>query len=183
MHSSDKMDQNSKKLSITSKQPNSRMCFVCGLKNAFGLKAAFYNLETGEVVARFTPREEHQGYPGRLHGGIAASVLDEVIGRAVNPQGLVAVWGVTVELTVKYRKPIPLGQTLTAIGRITHRKGRFFEGSGEILLSDGSKALEAKGRYMELPLEKIAQSEIDELEWGVVPLPEDPTELELPRTS
>jgi len=183
MRSSDSMDQKFRKLTITSKQPNSRMCFVCGLKNAFGLKAAFYNLETGEVVAKFTPREEHQGYPGRLHGGIAASVLDEVIGRAVNPQGLAAVWGVTVELTVKYRKPIPLGQTLTAIGRITQRKGRFFEGSGEILLSDGSLALEAKGRYMELPLEKIAQSEIDELEWGVVPLPEDPTELELPRTT
>jgi uncharacterized protein (TIGR00369 family) len=183
MRSSDSMDQKFRKLTITSKQPNSRMCFVCGLKNAFGLKAAFYNLETGEVVAKFTPREEHQGYPGRLHGGIAASVLDEVIGRAVNPQGLAAVWGVTVELTVKYRKPIPLGQTLTAVGRITQRKGRFFEGSGEILLSDGSLALEAKGRYMELPLEKIAQSEIDELEWGVVPLPEDPTELELPRTT
>lgn len=183
MRSSDSMDQKFRKLTITSKQPNSRMCFVCGLKNAFGLKAAFYNLETGEVVAKFTPREEHQGYPGRLHGGIAASVLDEVIGRAVNPQGLAAVWGVTVELTVKYRKPIPLGQTLTAIGRITQRKGRFFEGSGEILLSDGSLALEAKGRYMELPLEKIAQSEVDELEWGVVPLPEDPTELELPRTT
>lgn len=180
MNSFDNKEETSQRVSITSKQPNSRMCFVCGLKNAFGLKASFYNLETGEVVALFTPREEHQGYPGRLHGGIAASVLDEVIGRAVNPQGIVAVWGVTVELTVKYRKPIPLGQTLTAVGRITNRKGRFFEGSGEILLSDGTVALEAKGRYMELPLEKIAQLEIDELEWGVVPLPEDPKELKLP---
>ncbi len=183
MHSSDNNEPKARKLLVTSKQPNSRMCFVCGLKNAFGLKAAFFNLDTGEVAALFTPREEHQGYPGRLHGGIAASVLDEVIGRAVNPEGLSAVWGVTVELSVKYRKPIPLGQTLTAIGRITSRKGRFFEGSGEILLSDGTVALEAKGRYMELPLEKIARSEIDALEWGVVPLPDDPTELELPRTT
>ncbi len=168
------------KKAVTGKQPNSRMCFVCGLKNAFGLKAAFYNLESGEVAAVFTPREEHQGYPGRLHGGIAASVLDEVIGRAINPQGLAAVWGVTVELTVKYRKPIPLGEAITAIGRITGRRGRFFEGSGEILLSDGSVALEAKGRYMELPLDKIAQSEMDELEWQVVPSPTDPAEMYLP---
>ncbi|MCM8762953.1 MAG: PaaI family thioesterase, partial [Candidatus Omnitrophica bacterium] len=68
MHSSDNREPNSKKLLVTSKQPNSRMCFVCGLKNAFGLKAAFFNLDTGEVAALFTPREEHQGYPGRLHG-------------------------------------------------------------------------------------------------------------------
>lgn len=159
------------------------MCFVCGLKNALGLKAAFYNLENGEVAAVFTPQEEHQGYPGRLHGGIAASVMDEVIGRAINPQGIVAVWGVTVELTVRYRKPIPLGQPLTAIGRITHKKGRLFEGSGELRLRDGTVALEAKGRYMEMPLDKIAQSEIDELEWGVVPLPEDLTEITLPEKS
>jgi hypothetical protein len=47
------------------------MCFVCGLKNAFGLKAAFYNLESGEVAAVFTPREEHrrdirEGFTGVL---------------------------------------------------------------------------------------------------------------------
>ncbi len=103
-----------------------------------------------------------------------------MIGRAINPEGLAAVWGVTVDLTVKYRKPIPLGEAITAIGRITGRRGRFFEGSGEILLPDGSVALEAKGRYMELPLDKIAQSEMDELEWQVVPSPEDPAELSLP---
>ena len=60
---------------VVVKQANSRMCFICGLKNAMGLKASFYKLEGGELAAVFTPREEHQGYPGRLHGGIAAPYL------------------------------------------------------------------------------------------------------------
>ncbi|MCK4890494.1 MAG: PaaI family thioesterase, partial [Candidatus Aminicenantes bacterium] len=60
------------KIKISKKQPNSKMCFVCGLKNSFGLHSSFYELENGELMAIFSPGEEHQGYPGRLHGRIAA---------------------------------------------------------------------------------------------------------------
>jgi len=162
------------------KQANSRMCFICGLKNAMGLKASFYKLEGGELAAVFTPREEHQGYPGRLHGGIAAAVVDELIGRAINDSAVDEVWGVTVELSVKYRKPVPVGEELRAVARITRDGGRFFEGTGEILLSDGSAAVEARGRYFRLPLDQIAQSELDELEWAVIPRPGDPPALDIP---
>jgi uncharacterized protein (TIGR00369 family) len=156
------------------------MCFVCGLKNVLGLKAKFFVLENSEVVALFTAREEHQGYPGRLHGGIAAAVIDEVIGRAVNKRGDEEVWGVTVELTTKYRKPLPLGETLRAVGRITKQGNRFFEGTGEILLPDGTVAIEAKGRYLNLPLDKIADSKLDALEWGVMPSGDDPDAVDIP---
>lgn len=168
------------KRSVSGKQPNSRMCFICGLKNTMGLKASFYVLDNGELAAVFTARDEHQGYPGRLHGGIAAAVLDELIGRAVNIENPGEVWGVTVEFSVKYRRPVPVGEEIRAVGRITKSGGRFFEGEGEILLSDGTSAVVASGRYLRLPLDKIAVSELDALEWGVVPLDTDPREIELP---
>ena len=59
---------------VLKKQQNSKMCFLCGLKNPYGLKAAFYELENNELVCIFKPSIEHQSYPGRLHGGIAATV-------------------------------------------------------------------------------------------------------------
>jgi acyl-coenzyme A thioesterase PaaI-like protein len=54
---------------IMEKQPNSRMCFVCGIDNPIGLHLRFYTDDEGRCVARFRPRPEHQGYPSHLHGG------------------------------------------------------------------------------------------------------------------
>jgi len=59
------------------KQPNSRMCFVCGINNPIGLKLKFYTDDEGRCIARFQPKPEHQGYPGQLHGGIISTLLDE----------------------------------------------------------------------------------------------------------
>ena len=53
------------------------------MKNQFGLKAFFYEMENNELMAIFNTIEEHQSYPGRLHGGIAATIMDETIGRAI----------------------------------------------------------------------------------------------------
>ena len=71
----------SRKVSRT--QNVSRMCMVCGTENPAGLRGRFLELEGGELLGVFEPRSVHQGYPGRLHGGIAATVLDETIGRAI----------------------------------------------------------------------------------------------------
>ena len=57
-------------------------CFVCGVNNPFGLHTDFYELEDGTLAAKVTPSEHHQSYPGRLHGGVSAALLDETIGRA-----------------------------------------------------------------------------------------------------
>jgi hypothetical protein len=62
---------------IVEKQPNSRMCFVCGIDNPIGLHLSFYTDDEGRCVARFRPRPEHQGYPGHLHGGLISTLLDE----------------------------------------------------------------------------------------------------------
>jgi acyl-coenzyme A thioesterase PaaI-like protein len=167
------------KRSIVAKQPNSKMCFVCGLSNALGLKTAFYELDGGELLAIFEPADGHQSYPGRLHGGVSAAVLDETIGRAILAKSKGEVWGVTVEFSMRLSKPVPISGPLRVIGRIDKDSTRFFEGSGEILLPDGEIAVSAKGRYIKMPLDKIADFNREEQDWRVVPLPADPTDVEV----
>ncbi len=176
---------------ITGAQNISRMCLVCGAENAAGLHARFYELEQAgrvagvtegdaagagppaapaealterELLGVFTPGEVHQSYPGRLHGGISSAILDETIGRAVTMIHPGA-WGVTVELTLRYRQPVPLDDEIRAVGRITRDTPRLFEGTGEILLGDGTVAVEARGKYLKMDLEQIAQGGLDETEW------------------
>lgn len=150
----------------------SRMCMICGKQNPYSLKARFYELDSGELVGLFQPRPEHQSYPGRLHGGVSSAILDETIGRAVNISDPTA-WGVTVELNVRYRKPVPLGDEIKAVARITKDGSRMFEGTGEIVLPDGTVAVEANGRYIKLPIDRIADGDFDE-EWleDTRPLPD-----------
>lgn len=166
------------KRKIVRKQQNSKKCLVCGLKNDLGLKAFFYETGDNEVIAIFKPLEEHQSYPGRLHGGIAGAILDETIGRAIMCQDE-TIWGVTVELNVKYKKPIPLDEELRVVGRVTKDAKRLFEGSGEILLSNGDTAATAWGKYMKMPIEKIADFNTEEQEWGVVLSNDEPSEIEI----
>ncbi len=158
---------------VLAAQGVSRMCHVCGTQNPTGLHARFFELENGELAGVFTPRTEHQGYPDRLHGGIASTILDETIGRAISV-GDPGAWGVTVELSVRYRRPVPLDGEITALCRITKDHGRLFEGTGEILLEDGTVAVEAHGKYMRLPIEKIAEAGDFAEEWVADkrPLPE-----------
>ena len=164
---------------VLRKQKNSKMCLVCGLKNPYGLRSFFYELENGELLAVFTPMEEHQSYPGRLHGGIAAAILDETIGRAIMMKYEEDYWGVTIEFTSKYKKPVPLDEELRVIGRITKDTRRIFEGTGEIILQDGSVAVEGYGKYIKLPLSKIADWDEETQEWKVAPSPSDPEVIEI----
>lgn len=163
---------------VKAKQENSKMCLVCGLKNPFGLQAAFYELENDDLLAIFKPMEEHQSYPGRLHGGIATAILDETVGRAIMIENQ-DIWGVTIDFSTRYRKPVPLSDQIRVVGRIEKVARRYFEGSGEILLEDGSVAVEGRGRYLKLPLDKIADFDFDQQDWKVTPSEDDPEEVEL----
>jgi acyl-coenzyme A thioesterase PaaI-like protein len=122
-----------------------------------------------EILARFSGQEVHQGYPGRMHGGIITGILDETIGRAINiGEGEHPIsWGVTAELTVRFRKPVPLGVELTARGRITRDIHHLFEGEGELYLPDGAVAATARGKYIRLKLDDISGMDPEELGWRV----------------
>jgi acyl-coenzyme A thioesterase PaaI-like protein len=155
------------------------MCLVCGLKNDFGLQASFYEIEGKELLAIFSPRNEHQGYPERLHGGIAAAILDETIGRAIMLRHPTDIWGVTIELTTRFRRPVPLSGELRVVARITSESRRHFEGSGELLLHDGRVAVEGRGKYLRFPIDRIADFDEQQEEWRVIPTDGDPDEIEL----
>ena len=156
------------------------MCLVCGLRNDLGLHASFYELENKELVVLFKGREGHQSYPGRLHGGISTALLDETIGRAIMIKYPENFWGVTLEFTTKFRKPVPLDVEMRVVGRITAEHGRFFEGTGEILLPDGEVAVSGWGKYIKMPLEKIADFDAESQEWRVTRKPGDPDHIHLP---
>jgi acyl-coenzyme A thioesterase PaaI-like protein len=164
---------------IVRKQYNSKSCFVCGLKNSSGLHASFYETESGELIATFLPTLEHQSYPGRLHGGVASAILDEAIGRSVMVGNDKEIWGLTVELNLTYKKPVPLGVELKVVARMTEENSRFFQGTGEILLPGGETAVMAKGKYLKAPLEKIADFDPVLNEWAVVHNESDPQTIEI----
>lgn len=136
------------------KQPNSRMCFVCGFENPIGLKASFYENEAGQTICRFTPEEEHQGYPGVMHGGIISSLLDEVMGRATIA---IAGWTATARIEVRFHHPVPLGRPMTLIGEVVRKWSRLIEARGELHLEDGTLAAEAQGTYLRLPEDKFEE--------------------------
>lgn len=158
------------------KQPNSDNCFICGVKNVAGAQVAFYETSeddgTPAILARFRGRDVHQGYPGRMHGGVSAGILDEVMARCVT-MGEAAldppVWGVTVDLALRYHAPVPLSVELTAQGRITRERSRVFEATAELYLPDGTVAVSATGKYIKLPLGDIAAADAAGLGWRVYP--------------
>jgi hypothetical protein len=63
------------------------------------------------------------------------------------------------------------------VGRIEKDSSRFFEGTGEILLPDGTVAVEGRGRYLRQPLERIADTYEEAEDWRVVPAPDDPASI------
>ena len=124
-------------MKVLKKQTNSSDCFICGINNELGVNARFYEMENGKLYSLFTFKPEHQSFPQRTHGGVISALLDELIGRAIwikDPE----IWGVTIELTIKYRKPVPYDVMLKGIGEITNETKRTFEGIGKIIDNDGN---------------------------------------------
>jgi acyl-coenzyme A thioesterase PaaI-like protein len=140
------------------------MCFVCGLENAIGLKLAFYTDEKGRCITRCRPREEYQGYPGHLHGGIISTLLDETMGRVLTHENVFALTG---RLEIKFRKPVPLDQELVVVGELTRSRSRAYEARGEIRLPDGTVLVEGAGTYIRIPDEAMEQV-LEELEFRQV---------------
>ncbi len=150
---------------IRNRQNISKDCMVCGTENRFGLKTSFYETTENEVIGLFQPREEHQSYPNIVHGGISAAILDETIGRAIMSFYDQDTFGVTIDLQVRYRKPVPLGVELKVVGRISKDSGRIFEGTGELYLPNGEVAVSAKGKYLKRQLGQITDSAFSEEGW------------------
>jgi uncharacterized protein (TIGR00369 family) len=150
------------------KQPNSHNCFVCGMENRVGLRLAFYETGPAEVTAVYTPAADYEGFPGVLHGGIIAALLDEVGGRAAmigNHTHFMA----TAKMEVRYRRPTPLGQPLTVVGRLRKHRGRLALASAELRLPDGTVTAEAELTLADLPPAMALEGDLAALGWEVYP--------------
>lgn len=136
--------------------PHTHSCFVCGDANPLGLKLRF---ETdGQVVrAKFTPRAEHVGFKSVVHGGLTATVLDEIM-----------VWACAVatkqfaycaELNVRYLQPLSPGTETVVTGElVANRKGKIFEARGRLQAANGQISAEATGKY--LPIKNVDLSRL-----------------------
>ncbi len=142
-------------MKVISKQRNSKMCFICGMDNPIGLKAQFYNMEDGSVVTPFRFREEDQSFPNRVHGGLVSTMLDEMGLRAVWAKYGEDVFGVTMSIEVKLRKPVPYNEDLICRGIIVAETSRTYDIESKIIDKSGKVLANAKLVYFKATAEQI----------------------------
>jgi uncharacterized protein (TIGR00369 family) len=137
----------SKEYFVVERQPSSRSCFVCGRDNDVGLKMVWENhRDEGEIRSRVTVPEQYNGYPGVVHGGILAAMLDETAGRSVLMDGGPDQLMVTAKLEVVYRRPTPTDTPLLLVGRLVSRTETRAEARAEVRLPDGT--VSARGNVL-----------------------------------
>ena len=134
------------------------LCFACGPRNPYGLKLHFER-DGDRIVSRFTALEEYQGFPGYLHGGIITALLDEVMSRVsiVNQNR----WSMTAGIDVHFRKPVFIGQEVTAVAEHLETNRRVVTAQAELVLPDGTVAAKATGRFFHVPQERLAEMTSD----------------------
>ena len=134
------------------------LCFACGPRNPYGLKLHFER-DGDRIVSRFTALEEYQGFPGYLHGGIITALLDEVMSRVsiVNQNR----WSMTAGIDVHFRKPVFIGQEVTAVAEHLETNRRVVTAQAELVLPDGTVAAKATGRFFHVPEERLAEMTSD----------------------
>jgi uncharacterized protein (TIGR00369 family) len=123
-----------------------RMCYACGEANEHGLHMHFRR-EGDRSVCDFEPREFQQGFPGRMHGGIVTTLIDEAMGWAVYHA---AAWGATARLIVRFRRPIRIDERLRVEAWVVRERGRLIELRSEVRNRAGKLLAEAEGSYMKL---------------------------------
>lgn len=124
-------------------------CFACGAQNPIGLHLVFSEVD-GMIVTEYTPGPEVAGFPGVVHGGILATLLDEALNRtAVREQR----WLMTGKLDIRYRQAAPVGRRLRITARTLSSRKRMVQAAGEIRLADEPETViaEAEGVFLPIP--------------------------------
>lgn len=124
-------------------------CFACGQANPVGLHLQFV-YGNGCAEAHFTPAPEHQGYPGLMHGGLVATLLDEAMAHAVMATAGPAVTG---DLRVRLRgRGAPIGRPLSVRGNVTGYRGRLVLTEAELRDEEGNLLAHGEGKFMRVTL-------------------------------
>jgi uncharacterized protein (TIGR00369 family) len=119
-------------------------CFACGGTNPIGM-GLHIELEDGRARTTWRAGEDFVGWSDKLHGGIVATLLDEVMAWACASSDA---WAVTAEMTVRYRSPAAPGEELVAEARVVERRRRIYEVLGEVRGADGRLVAEGSGHYL-----------------------------------
>ena len=129
-------------------------CFGCGRHNPIGFHLEFAR-DGEDVVAHYTPRREDTGFPGVMHGGLAALLLDEAMGWAMYAD---RVFAVTARMETRFRRPVQLERPLEVRGRIDRARGRRLEVSAELCDEHGARLVEASGLFLRMDPESEARA-------------------------
>jgi acyl-coenzyme A thioesterase PaaI-like protein len=139
--------------------PHTHSCFVCGESNPLGLNVRF---ETdGKIVqTRFRPRPEHIGFKQTIHGGITATILDEIMVWACAVQ--TRRFAYCAELNVRYQAPARPNEELIVIAElVSNRRDKIFEAKAELRTVSGEVLATATGKYLPIK-ETIAADMLDD---------------------
>jgi acyl-coenzyme A thioesterase PaaI-like protein len=129
-------------------------CFGCGRHNPVGFHLVFER-DGEEMVTRYVPKPEDQGFPGIMHGGLLALLLDEAMGWAMFADQIFAV---TAKMELRYRRPTGLDLPLTVRAHIERRRGRRIELAATISDPSGATLVEANGLFVRMPAEQEAEA-------------------------
>ncbi len=143
-----------------------QVCFACGGLNEHGLHLHFSRDGAGAVVCRYEPRPQDQGFPGVMHGGILAALLDESMAWAMWAADRAL--GVTAKMETRYRRTVGTDGVLTVRGRVVRVRGRRVEVEATVDDADGQRLAEATALFMRLSPE--AEAEMSRvLGWADIP--------------
>lgn len=134
------------------RQPTSLGCFACGRNNPFGLHLEWFNdYKNKQVEAVLELDDNYCSYPGVVHGGIVATILDETSGRAILLSNDFDNLMVTLKMEVVYKKVTPTHTKLRAVGRVIKQSSGRAQVEGEILLPDGTVTAKCTSLLYKLP--------------------------------
>lgn len=127
-------------------------CFGCAPQNTIGLHLEFW--EDGETVfAEWEPVTVFEGYHGVVHGGLQATLMDEVAAWTVYVKCGTA--GVTTGMELKYKKPLSsIGGKVKVVAMVAEQSTRIAKVAVKLYNSDGSLATESVVSYFLFPVEK-----------------------------
>jgi len=124
---------------------NDGHCFACGPRSEIGLRLVFDVTGEGTVRAHTTLARAFQGWVGMAHGGIVMALLDEGMAHAA---GAVGYRGVTGEVRVRFRKPVPIGAPLQIDGSVLWRRGRVLGVAAKVSDERGAVLASGEGRFV-----------------------------------
>jgi uncharacterized protein (TIGR00369 family) len=110
-------------------------CFGCAPDHAIGFRLAFTR-DGDDVVTRMTPSDRYQGPPGIMHGGLVATLADEVGAWACIV--FLGKFGFTVTWNARFKQAVRIGKEVEARARIAKSSSRFVD--VEVVVSQEGRA-------------------------------------------